>query len=90
MDNMSYTTTYNRNYDLSADQINIDGGTLHRDSVSPSVDSNPAWDIMDIMNNVKVSSLQTFILFVEYIFYKKGIAISTFLLYFFNILIIDN
>lgn len=37
------------------DQINIDGGTLHRDSVSPSVDSNPAWDIMDIMNNVKVS-----------------------------------
>ncbi|KYN01855.1 Mitogen-activated protein kinase kinase kinase kinase 3 [Cyphomyrmex costatus] len=37
----------------SDDQINIDGGTLHRDSISPSVDS-PAWDIMDIMNNVKV------------------------------------
>ncbi|XP_029167079.1 mitogen-activated protein kinase kinase kinase kinase 5 isoform X1 [Nylanderia fulva] len=37
----------------SDDQINIDGGTLHRDSISPSVDSNPAWDIMDIMNNVK-------------------------------------
>ncbi|XP_070517946.1 mitogen-activated protein kinase kinase kinase kinase 5 isoform X6 [Cardiocondyla obscurior] len=36
----------------SDDQINIDG-TLHRESVSPSVDSNPAWDIMDIMNNVK-------------------------------------
>ncbi|XP_072749794.1 mitogen-activated protein kinase kinase kinase kinase 5 isoform X2 [Anoplolepis gracilipes] len=36
----------------SDDQINIDG-TLHRDSISPSVDSNPAWDIMDIMNNVK-------------------------------------
>ncbi|KAH0956854.1 hypothetical protein HN011_012022 [Eciton burchellii] len=35
----------------SDDQINIDGGTLQRDS--PSVDSNPAWDIMDIMNNVK-------------------------------------
>lgn len=44
-------------YDLPADQINIDGGTLHRDSISPSVDSNPAWDIMDIMNNVKVSLL---------------------------------
>ncbi|XP_032666787.1 mitogen-activated protein kinase kinase kinase kinase 5 isoform X5 [Odontomachus brunneus] len=37
----------------SDDQINIDGGTLQRDSISPSVDSNPAWDIMDIMNNVK-------------------------------------
>ncbi|XP_018369680.1 PREDICTED: mitogen-activated protein kinase kinase kinase kinase 5 isoform X1 [Trachymyrmex cornetzi] len=37
----------------SDDQINIDGGTLHRDAVSPSVDTNPAWDIMDIMNNVK-------------------------------------
>ncbi|XP_025072879.1 mitogen-activated protein kinase kinase kinase kinase 5-like [Pogonomyrmex barbatus] len=37
----------------SDDQINIDGGTLHRDSISPSLDSNPAWDIMDIMNNVK-------------------------------------
>ncbi|XP_024885333.1 mitogen-activated protein kinase kinase kinase kinase 5 isoform X9 [Temnothorax curvispinosus] len=37
----------------SDDQINIDGGTLHRDSISPSVDANPAWDIMDIMNNVK-------------------------------------
>ncbi|KAG5319198.1 M4K3 kinase, partial [Pseudoatta argentina] len=36
----------------SDDQINIDGGTLHRDAVSPSVDSNPAWDIKDIMNNV--------------------------------------
>ncbi|XP_011333618.1 mitogen-activated protein kinase kinase kinase kinase 5 isoform X4 [Ooceraea biroi] len=35
----------------SDDQINIDGGTLQRDV--PSVDSNPAWDIMDIMNNVK-------------------------------------
>ena len=40
-----------------ADQINIDGGTLQRDATSPSVDSNPAWDIMDIMNNVKVSLL---------------------------------
>lgn len=39
------------------DQINIDGGTLQRDSISPSVDSNPAWDIMDIMNNVKVNPL---------------------------------
>lgn len=39
----------------SADQINIDGGTLQRESVPPSVDTNPAWDIMDIMNNVKVS-----------------------------------
>jgi len=39
--------------DFLSDQINIDGGTLQRDS--PSVDSNPAWDIMDIMNNVKVS-----------------------------------
>jgi len=47
-----------------ADQINIDGGTLHRDAISPSVDSNPAWDIMDIMNNVKVSSLQIFIPFM--------------------------
>ncbi|XP_012529925.2 mitogen-activated protein kinase kinase kinase kinase 5 isoform X2 [Monomorium pharaonis] len=37
----------------SDDQINIDGGTLHRESITPSVDSNPAWDIMDIMNNVK-------------------------------------
>ncbi|KYN34624.1 Mitogen-activated protein kinase kinase kinase kinase 3 [Trachymyrmex septentrionalis] len=37
----------------SDDQINIDGGTLQRDAISPSVDSNPAWDIMDIMNNVK-------------------------------------
>lgn len=36
------------------DQINIDGGTLQRDTVSPSVDSNPAWDIIDIINNVKV------------------------------------
>ncbi|XP_076163199.1 MAP4K3-like protein hppy isoform X11 [Ptiloglossa arizonensis] len=36
----------------SDDQINLDG-TLQRDSISPSVDSSPAWDIMDIMNNVK-------------------------------------
>ncbi|XP_076396794.1 MAP4K3-like protein hppy isoform X14 [Megachile rotundata] len=36
----------------SDDQINIDG-TLQRDIISPSVDTNPAWDIMDIMNNVK-------------------------------------
>ncbi|XP_076249333.1 MAP4K3-like protein hppy isoform X2 [Calliopsis andreniformis] len=36
----------------SDDQINLDG-TLQRDIVSPSVDGNPAWDIMDIMNNVK-------------------------------------
>ncbi|XP_033211273.1 mitogen-activated protein kinase kinase kinase kinase 5 isoform X2 [Belonocnema kinseyi] len=35
------------------DQINLDGGTLQRESTSPSVDSSPAWDIMDIMNNVK-------------------------------------
>lgn len=35
------------------DQINLDG-TLQRDSVSPSGDISPAWDIMDIMNNVKV------------------------------------
>ncbi|XP_076623938.1 MAP4K3-like protein hppy isoform X10 [Colletes latitarsis] len=34
------------------DQINLDG-TLQRDSISPSVDTSPAWDIMDIMNNVK-------------------------------------
>nr|XP_012141399.1 PREDICTED: mitogen-activated protein kinase kinase kinase kinase 5 isoform X2 [Megachile rotundata] len=34
----------------SDDQINIDG-TLQRDIISPSVDTNPAWDIMDIMNN---------------------------------------
>ncbi|XP_024940381.1 mitogen-activated protein kinase kinase kinase kinase 5 isoform X18 [Cephus cinctus] len=37
----------------SDDQINLDGGTLQRDSISPMVDSSPAWDIMDIMNNVK-------------------------------------
>lgn len=37
------------------DQINIDGGTLQRDPVS-ATDSNSAWDIMDIMNNVKVNS----------------------------------
>ncbi|XP_076544628.1 MAP4K3-like protein hppy isoform X11 [Osmia lignaria lignaria] len=36
----------------SDDQINIDG-TLQRDVISPSVDTSPAWDIMDIMNNVK-------------------------------------
>ncbi|XP_076761692.1 MAP4K3-like protein hppy isoform X9 [Xylocopa sonorina] len=36
----------------SDDQINLDG-TLQRDAMSPSVDSNPSWDIMDIMNNVK-------------------------------------
>ncbi|XP_043281191.1 mitogen-activated protein kinase kinase kinase kinase 5 isoform X3 [Venturia canescens] len=35
------------------DQINLDDGTLQRDSVTPPVDGNPAWDIMDIMNNVK-------------------------------------
>ncbi|XP_020283370.1 mitogen-activated protein kinase kinase kinase kinase 5 isoform X2 [Pseudomyrmex gracilis] len=37
----------------SDDQINIDGEMLHGDSISPSMDTNPAWDIMDIMNNVK-------------------------------------
>ncbi|KAG7206457.1 hypothetical protein KM043_003808 [Ampulex compressa] len=37
----------------SDDQINLDGGTLHGDAVSPSVDTSPAWDIIDIMNNVK-------------------------------------
>ncbi|XP_006607751.1 mitogen-activated protein kinase kinase kinase kinase 5 isoform X7 [Apis dorsata] len=36
----------------SDDQINLDG-TLQRDVISPSVDTNPSWDIMDIMNNVK-------------------------------------
>ncbi|XP_066597517.1 mitogen-activated protein kinase kinase kinase kinase 5 isoform X6 [Prorops nasuta] len=36
----------------SDDQINLDEGTLQRGT--PAVDSNPAWDIMDIMNNVKV------------------------------------
>ncbi|XP_006558877.1 mitogen-activated protein kinase kinase kinase kinase 5 isoform X6 [Apis mellifera] len=36
----------------SDDQINFDG-TLQRDVISPSVDTNPSWDIMDIMNNVK-------------------------------------
>ncbi|XP_026672002.1 mitogen-activated protein kinase kinase kinase kinase 3 isoform X9 [Ceratina calcarata] len=36
----------------SDDQINLDG-TLQRDAISPSVDGNPSWDIMDIMNNVK-------------------------------------
>ncbi|XP_031845770.1 MAP4K3-like protein hppy isoform X9 [Nomia melanderi] len=36
----------------SDDQINLDG-TLQREAISPSVDGNPAWDIMDIMNNVK-------------------------------------
>ncbi|XP_054011682.1 mitogen-activated protein kinase kinase kinase kinase 5 isoform X1 [Hylaeus anthracinus] len=36
----------------SDDQINLDG-TLQRDSISPSVDTSPSWDIMDIMNNVK-------------------------------------
>ncbi|XP_076682134.1 MAP4K3-like protein hppy isoform X13 [Andrena cerasifolii] len=36
----------------SDDQINLDG-TLQRESMSPSVDTNAAWDIMDIMNNVK-------------------------------------
>lgn len=37
----------------SDDQINLDGGTLQRDSISQTVDTSPAWDIMDIMNNVK-------------------------------------
>ncbi|XP_035741943.1 mitogen-activated protein kinase kinase kinase kinase 5-like isoform X3 [Vespa mandarinia] len=37
----------------SDDLINLDGSTLQRDSITPSVDTNPAWDIMDIMNNVK-------------------------------------
>ncbi|KOC65282.1 Mitogen-activated protein kinase kinase kinase kinase 3 [Habropoda laboriosa] len=36
----------------SDDQINLDG-TLQREVISPSVDTNPSWDIMDIMNNVK-------------------------------------
>lgn len=59
MNNISYTN--HNHYDIIvimicfADQINIDGGTLQRESVPPSVDTNPAWDIMDIMNNVKVS-----------------------------------
>ena len=42
------------NFYFFIDQINLDSGTLQRDSISPSVDSSPAWDIMDIMNNVKV------------------------------------
>ncbi|XP_014214960.1 mitogen-activated protein kinase kinase kinase kinase 3 isoform X2 [Copidosoma floridanum] len=37
----------------SEDRFNLDEGTLQRDSTSPSVDNNPAWDIIDIMNNVK-------------------------------------
>ena len=37
------------------DQINLDG-TLQRDAISSSVDTTPSWDIMDIMNNVKVIS----------------------------------
>ncbi|XP_011500571.1 PREDICTED: mitogen-activated protein kinase kinase kinase kinase 5 [Ceratosolen solmsi marchali] len=39
----------------SEDQFNLDGGTLHRDSTSSSIDNNPAWDIIDIMNNVKTA-----------------------------------
>ncbi|XP_051154958.1 mitogen-activated protein kinase kinase kinase kinase 5 isoform X2 [Leptopilina boulardi] len=35
------------------DQINLDGETLQRESIPSSVDTSPAWDIMDIMNNVK-------------------------------------
>lgn len=41
------------NYMYVTDQINIDG-TLQRDAISPSVDATPSWNIMDIMNNVKV------------------------------------
>ncbi|XP_048513551.1 mitogen-activated protein kinase kinase kinase kinase 5 isoform X15 [Athalia rosae] len=37
----------------SDDRINLDDGTLQRGSIAPPVDSNPAWDIIDIMNNVK-------------------------------------
>ncbi|KAK0092753.1 hypothetical protein PV326_000675 [Microctonus aethiopoides] len=38
----------------SDDQINLDDGTLQRETSSPSTDGiNPVWDIMDIMNNVK-------------------------------------
>ncbi|XP_046751988.1 mitogen-activated protein kinase kinase kinase kinase 3 isoform X11 [Diprion similis] len=37
----------------SDDRINLGEDTLQRESVAPSVDSNPAWDIIDIMNNVK-------------------------------------
>ncbi|XP_043482266.1 mitogen-activated protein kinase kinase kinase kinase 5 isoform X1 [Leptopilina heterotoma] len=35
------------------DQINLDGETLQRESIPSSVDTSPAWNIMDIMNNVK-------------------------------------
>ncbi|XP_044008476.1 mitogen-activated protein kinase kinase kinase kinase 5 isoform X3 [Aphidius gifuensis] len=36
------------------DQINLDTGTLQRDSTSTQIDTNNSvWDIMDIMNNVK-------------------------------------
>lgn len=53
----------NTNYIRVTDQINLDG-TLQRDAISPSVDATPSWDIMDIMNNVKVISH-----FIKYIFY---------------------
>ncbi|XP_043482268.1 mitogen-activated protein kinase kinase kinase kinase 5 isoform X2 [Leptopilina heterotoma] len=33
------------------DQINLDGETLQRESIPSSVDTSPAWNIMDIMNN---------------------------------------
>uniref|UniRef100_A0ABD2VU63 Mitogen-activated protein kinase kinase kinase kinase n=1 Tax=Trichogramma kaykai TaxID=54128 RepID=A0ABD2VU63_9HYME len=40
----------------SEDQFNLSqDGTLQRDKKSPSVDNNPAWDIVDIMNNVKTA-----------------------------------
>jgi len=64
---------------LCIDQINIDGGTLHKDSISPSVDSNPAWDIMDIMNNVKVNYCIYFayVLLLNIVFIKKELQYST-------------
>ncbi|XP_008209701.1 mitogen-activated protein kinase kinase kinase kinase 5 isoform X2 [Nasonia vitripennis] len=37
----------------SDDRLNLDDGTLQRDSTTPSVDNSPAWDFLDIMNNVK-------------------------------------
>lgn len=36
-----------------SDRFNLDEGTLQRDT-TPPVDSNPAWDMEDVMNNVKV------------------------------------
>lgn len=41
------------NFHEFSDQLISDGGTLHRDMTS-IVDDNPSWDIIDIINNVKV------------------------------------